>query len=118
MEDRVNPTDYLVELRVPPGGAGATAAEGIAFIEHFVLPTLVRCRELRAAGRIVAGGPVTGAIALALVVRAESQQELDELIESLPLWGRAGTTVAPLTTFEGREAAVRRKLAALQALPH
>ncbi len=108
-------TDFLVELRMPPGGAGATAGEGIAFIEHYVLPTLARCRELQAAGRILAGGPVTGAIALALIVRAESQQELDELIESLPLWGRAGTTVTPLTTFDGREAAVRRKLEALRA---
>ncbi len=112
----MNATDYLVELRVPPGGAGATAAEGVAFIEHYVLPTLARCRELQAAGRIVAGGPMTGIIGLALIVRAESQQELDELIESLPLWGRAGTTVAALTTFDGREAAVRRKREKLQAL--
>jgi len=58
---------------------------------------------------------VSGAIALALVVRAESIQELDELIESLPIWPRMETTVTPLTSFEGRMVAVRLRLERLRA---
>ena len=58
---------------------------------------------------------MSGAIALALVVRAESIQELDELIESLPIWPRMETTVTPLTSFEGRMGAVRLRLERLRA---
>jgi hypothetical protein len=42
-------------------------------------------------------------------------QELDELIESLPIWPRMETTVTPLTTFEGRMVAVRLRLERLRA---
>ncbi len=58
---------------------------------------------------------MSGAIALALVVRAESIQELDELIESLPVWPRMETTVTPLTSFEGRMVVVRLRLERLRA---
>jgi hypothetical protein len=44
------------------------------------------------------------------VVRAESIQELDTLIESLPVWPLMQTTVTPLTSFAGRRDAVRRRL--------
>src|SRR5215471_16870279 len=50
------------------------------------------------------------AIGLALVVRAESIQELDDVLESLPIWPLMQTTVIPLTSFEGRRAAGRRRL--------
>jgi len=109
-------TDYLVELKATPPGATATVADGIAFIEHSVLPTLAVCQRLQTAGTVVAGGPVPGAVALSFIVRVASAQELDELVASLPLWPRAQTTVTPLTTFAGREAAVRQKLTALKQL--
>jgi muconolactone delta-isomerase len=44
------------------------------------------------------------------VVRAESIQELDDVLESLPIWPLMQTTVIPLTSFEGRRAAGRRRL--------
>jgi hypothetical protein len=58
--------------------------EGLTFIEQFVLPTPDLCKKLRGEKKILAGGPVAGAIALALIIKAESMLELDELIESLP----------------------------------
>jgi hypothetical protein len=49
---------------------------------------------------------MSGAVALALIVAAETVQELDDLITSLPLWRRMEAQVIPLTTFEGRKQSV------------
>jgi hypothetical protein len=67
-----------------------TPQEGVAFIEQFIFPTLEICKRLEDEKKILAGGPVGGAIALALVIKAESIQELDELIGSLPIWPLGG----------------------------
>jgi len=105
--------NYLVELKLAT--RPANPQEGITFIEQFIVPTLELCKKLEAEKKIVAGGPVSGAIALSLIVKAESSQELDELITSLPVWSRMETTVTPLNTFGGRMQAVRTKLEQLKA---
>ena len=105
--------NYLVELKL--AARPANAQEGVVFIERFILPTLERCKKLEAEKKIVAGGPVSGAIALSLIVKANSAQELDELITSLPVWPRMQTSVTPLTTFDGRMQAVRTQLEQLTA---
>jgi hypothetical protein len=76
--------------------------DGIKFIEEIVLPTLQQGEKLQVDKKILAGGPMSGAFALALIVSAESAQELDDLIMSLPVWPRMETVVTPLTTFDGR----------------
>jgi len=101
---------YLVQMKLADSGRPASAQEGLVFIEQFILPTLDLCKKLEHERKILAGGPVGGAIALALVIKAESIQELDELIESLPVWPRMETTVTPLTSFDGRKAALRSRL--------
>ena len=106
---------YLVEMKLADSGRSTSPQEGLSFIEQYVLPTLELCKKLQGEKKIVAGGPVGGAIALALVVRAESIQELDELIESLPIWPRMETSVIPLTSFDGRMAALRPRLERLRA---
>ena len=47
---------------------------------------------------------------IAFVVTAESIQELDDILESLPIWPLMETTVIPLTSFAGRRDAGRRRL--------
>jgi hypothetical protein len=108
-------TDYLVEMKIAPTGTVLTPQEGAAFAERFLLPTLDACERLRAEGRIVAGGPVLGAMAFTFVVRGESVRQVDELVSGLPFWPRAQTTVVPLGSFELRAAAVRQRLAASRA---
>lgn len=107
--------DYLVEMRLADSARPSTAVEGTAFIEQFVLPTLQVCKALEAEKKIVAGGPVVGTIALAMIVRVASIQELDEVVETLPLWPRMETIVTPLTTFDGRVLTVRSTLERLKA---
>ncbi len=105
--------DYLVELKLAK--RPATPEEGIVFIEQSILPTLELCKKLAAETKIVAGGPVSGAIAISLIVRADSVQALDDLISSLPVWPLMKTKVTPLNTFDGRILAVRERLEHLKA---
>ncbi len=104
--------NYLVQLKLANRPANPQA--GIGFIEQFIVPTLERCQALEAEKKIVAGGPLSGAIALSLIVDAESAQELDALITSLPVWPLMETTVTPLTSFEGRMRKVRARLEQLK----
>lgn len=102
--------NYLVQMKLANASRPTSNEEGISFIEQYVFPTLEICKKLQDEKKIVAGGPVSGAIALAMVIRADSIQELDELIGSLPIWPRMETTVIPLTSFDGRMAALRPRL--------
>jgi muconolactone delta-isomerase len=104
--------NYLVQLKL--ASRPDTPQEGIVFIEQFILPTLELCKRFEAQKKIVAGGPLSGAIALSLIVSAESVQELDDLITSLPIWPRMETTITPLTTFDVRMQAVRARLEQLK----
>jgi muconolactone delta-isomerase len=104
--------NYLVQLKL--ASQPDTPQEGIVFIEQFILPTLELCKRLEAEKKILAGGPVSGAVALSLIVSAESVQELDDLITSLPVWPRMETTVTPLTTFDARMQAIRVRLEQLK----
>src|SRR5580704_5901813 len=107
-----DPMNYLVQLKL--ASRPETPQEGIVFIEQFILPTLELCKKLEAEKKIVAGGPLSGAVALSLIVSAESAQELDDLITSLPVWPRMETTVTPLSTFDVRMQAVRARLEQLR----
>lgn len=72
------------------------------FIENVVLPTLKRLDELEKQGKIKSGGLLTGQRALAMQVEAASIEELDVLLESLPLWPFVKFDVTPLTPFAAR----------------
>ena len=101
---------YLVEMRLAESGRSTTPAEGLVFIEQYVLPTLSLCEKLEREGRIVAGGPVSGAVGLAFIIRADSAPEIDELVAGLSIWPRMVTSVTPLTTWTDRAAALGPRL--------
>lgn len=103
---------YLVQLKL--ARRPASPDEGIVFIEQMILPTLELCKKLEAEKKILAGGPVSGAIALSLIVSAESPEEVDSLITSLPVWPLMETTITPLTTFDVRMQSVRARLGQLK----
>ncbi len=105
--------NYLVQLKLAT--RPAKPEEGIVFIEQFILPTLELCKKLETEKKIVAGGPLSGAIALSLVLSAESVQEVDSVITSLPVWPLMETTVTPLSTFDVRMQAVHTRLQQLKA---
>jgi muconolactone delta-isomerase len=94
--------NYLVEMRLAESGRSTTPADGLVFMEQYVLPTLQRCQRLETEGRIVAGGPVSGAIGLAFIIAASSAREIDDILEGLPMWPRMVTLVTPLTSWSDR----------------
>lgn len=108
--------EYLVQMKLAASSRPATTEEGIAFIERFILPTLDLCQKLETENKIVAGGPLGGAVALALILRADSNREVDQLVESLPVWPRMETTITPLIRFDERAQAVRSRLQELKAM--
>ena len=105
---------YLVQLRRRNSASPMSAGSGIGFIEELILPTLERCKKLQEDKRILAGGPSSGTVALALIVTAGSAQELDDLITSLPVWPRMETEVIPLSTFDERRHSALSKLEELK----
>lgn len=106
---------YLVQLRLASSTRPMSSTEGVAFIEDLIFPTLEQCEKLQGEKKILAGGPMSGSVALVLIVAADSAQELDDLIASLPVWPHMETEVIPLTTFDGRRRSLLSWLVELQA---
>jgi muconolactone delta-isomerase len=106
---------YLIQMKLTAHSRPSTPQEEAAFIEGYIFPSLELCKKLEGEKKILAGGPMSGTIGIALIVNADSAQELDELVESLPLWPLMETAVIPLTTFDGRIATVRPRLERLKA---
>ncbi len=106
---------YLVQLQLSSSSRPMSQKDGINFIEEFILPTLELCKKLQEEKKILAGGPMSADIALVLIVNAESAQELDDLITSLPIWPRMETQVIPLTTFDARMHSLLPRLEELKA---
>ena len=105
---------FLVELDHVKSGSGATPEAGRAFIEQVIFPTLARADQLVAEKKIVAGGPVTGRVALRLMIDADSPEQVDGIVSSLPIWTQAETRITPLITFGERRDHVQALLEGLK----
>ncbi len=101
---------FLVELDHVKTGQPLTPETARSFIEGIIFPTIARAEELVREGRIVAGGPVAGRIAVRFIAEVETAQELDRLVSSLPLWTVAETRVTPLIDFKDRRAHIEALL--------
>lgn len=100
------PMKYLVTGTGGP--ASASPADMDALLKNVVLPTFDQLIKLEKEGKITGGLPV-GDRAFVFIVEASSNDEVDKLLRSLPIWGVLKWKVVPLQTFEGR-AAMERKV--------
>jgi hypothetical protein len=98
---------FLVEMDHVKSGVVPTKETVQEFIGRIILPTLALAEQYATEGKILAGGPVVGRTALRFIVEADSPQEVDRMVESLPLWRVAETRVTPLLTFSDRRANVQ-----------
>jgi muconolactone delta-isomerase len=105
---------FLVEIDHVASGQPRSPDASRAFIEDIIVPTLAGAEQLAHEGRIVAGGPVAGRIALRFIADVATVEELDRLVTGLPLWTVATTRVTPLIGFDDRRAHVA---VLLQRLP-
>ncbi len=101
---------FLVELDHLKTGQPLTQDTARSFIEGIIFPTIAKAEELIQEGRIVAGGPVAGRIAIRFIAEVETVQQLDQLVSSLPLWTVAETRVTPLIEFSDRRAHIQALL--------
>jgi hypothetical protein len=104
---------FLVELDHVKSEIMPGSEAGRAFIEQIIFPTIARAEQLVAEKKILAGGPVLGRVALRFVAEADSLQDVDRIITSLPLWPVAETRVTPLIAFTDRRNHVQALLKAL-----
>ena len=103
---QAKPMKYLVTGTGGP--ASASPADMTALLKNVALPTFDQLIKLEQEGKITGGVPV-GDRAFVFIVEASSNDEVDKLLRSLPIWGVLKWKVVPLQTFEGR-AAIESKM--------
>jgi muconolactone delta-isomerase len=104
---------YLV---IASGGPGfASSKEAIQVLEEMVVPSFDALIKLEAQNRIPAGGLPIGDRAFVFIAESSSNEELDQVLRNIPMWGTMEWEVTPLQTFSGRAAQERDALKKLKA---
>ncbi|MGA3174330.1 MAG: muconolactone Delta-isomerase family protein, partial [Syntrophorhabdales bacterium] len=100
--------NYLV---IGSGGPALTVPEDmIEVLEDFVLPGFEVLKKLQSENKILAGGVPLSERAVAFIIDAASNEELDQIMRALPMWPMLEWQVTPLQSFEGRAFQDRRML--------
>ena len=99
---------YLVTEELIDPGPLLPPDQLVGMMRQAVLPSLDVLINLKSEGKIIAGGVPVGERALVLIFEAESNEELDTILQRLPLWGLAKWKVTPLENLEGRSARDRQ----------
>jgi muconolactone delta-isomerase len=91
---------YLV---VGSGGPGfASPEEALEVLQDAILPSFSKLIELEKKKKIIGGGLPVGERAFVFIVEAKSNDELDQMLRRLPMWGELDWEVTALQTFNGR----------------
>jgi muconolactone delta-isomerase len=93
---------YLVTEELINPGPLLPPDQLVGIMRQWVLPSMDTLINLKSEGKIIAGGLPVGERALVLIFEAQSHEELDTILQRLPLWGLAKWKVTPLETLEGR----------------
>jgi muconolactone delta-isomerase len=91
---------YLVHAAEGPNFT--SVEEMIPILENTVLPGLDAITDLEAKKTILAGGLPVGERALVFIIEAPSNEELDAMLQKIPLWGLLTWEVTPLQSFKAR----------------
>jgi len=75
---------YLV--KGSSGPVSLSPGEMAQLLENVVIPSLDQLAKLEKEGKVTGGLPV-GERAVVFVVEASSNEELDQMLRSLPIWG-------------------------------
>jgi hypothetical protein len=94
---------YLVTMDLPeaePDGSLPSIEGLLGTIRKTVLPSLEALSALKAQGRVLAGGYPSGQRSIMLIVEADSEGEVMEMLERVPCWDASATEVARLHALE------------------
>ena len=91
---------YLV---VASGGPGfASPEEAVQVLQSVILPSFKELIDLERKRKIIAGGLPVGDRSFVFIAEAKSNDELDQMLRRLPMWGELDWEVTALQTFNGR----------------
>ncbi len=79
---------FLVKTEYVEVGALMPPEAAVSYVEQVVIPSLQMVAQWEQEGRILAGGTFPGERAGALVMEADSAEEVGQLLGSLPFWGQ------------------------------
>ena len=91
---------YLV--KGASGPVSLSSEEMGSLLENVVIPSIDQLAKWEKDGKVTGGLPV-GQRAFVFIVEASSNEELDQMLRSLPIWGGMKWKVVPLQSFSGRE---------------
>ena len=98
---------FLVTIDGSDIGAGMPPDRLVQQIDQMVIPSLEQLAQWEQEGRIHGGG-FTGARGSTFVVEADSIEEVDQLVTSLPHWGLVKADVKPLISMNSMLERIRR----------
>jgi len=103
---------YLV---VASGGPGfSSPEEALEVLEKTILPSFAALKKLETAKKILAGGLPVGDRAFVFILEARSNEEVDQLLRDIPMWGSLDWEVTPLLSFSARAAEERKAIKAIK----
>ena len=86
---------FLVTIDGSDIGVGMPPERLAKVVEHMVTPSLEQLVQWEQEGRVHGGG-YTAARGAAFIMEADSSEEVDQLLTSLPYWGLVKVDVKPL----------------------
>lgn len=108
--------DIMKYLVVGSGGPGfASSEEALAVLENIIMPSFDLLIRLEEDNKILGGGLPVGDRAFVFIAEAESHDELDKLLRTIPMWGSLDWEVTALQTFSGRAEQERKIVDVLKA---
>jgi len=91
---------YFVTMDLEPGAYPSLPVGGLArIVREAILPSVEALVPLRAAGKLVTGGYLIGERQMVFVFEAESEDEVREMLDSLPLSGVASPDIRPMRSL-------------------
>lgn len=93
---------YLVQASEAP--LSLSLQKAVQVLQRLVLPSMDRMIRMEERNQILAGGLPVGDRAFVFIIEAASNEELDEILTALPVWGSMKWQVIPLEPFALRAA--------------
>jgi len=105
---------YLVFASGGPGFA--SQEEAVEVLQGTIIPSFNELLALEKRKKIIAGGVPVGDRAFVFIAEAKSNDELDQMLRTLPMWGSLDWEVIALQSFRGRAKQEREAVRELKRL--
>ncbi len=103
---------FLVTIDGSDTGVGVPPEQLVQMLDQMVIPGVEKLAQWEQEGRIHGGGYTAGRGGV-FIVDADSSEEVDQLVTSLPHWGMVKVDVKPLISSDAwleRARAIRQRL--------